>query len=465
MWGVKMGNARSPAYPADLSAFSQHTVLSARRARAYNTGSMINAQADLFYRFGVALVVGFLIGLEREHSAEDRKRTIFAGVRTFSLLALSGCAAALIGDLSGSPWPLAAIIISIGALIVSGYVNLSRNGQFGGTSEVAAFIALFCGMLAYWNYIALTAAIAVTTTVLLSLKPAMQNFAQRVSNQDVYATLKFAVITAIVLPILPNRSFGPPPFDALNAYNIWLMVVFISGISFTGYILMQLVSARRGISLTGFLGGLVSSTAVTLSLAQRSNSQPALTATFALAITVAWITMFLRIIVAVAALNVTLLQAVWLPLAATAGGLTIVAIILFLRESEHNQQEFSLVNPFELRPALTFGLFYAGVLLISRTAQLYFGDTGIFVSSAIAGLTDVNAITLSMAELSRQTDGLPVNTAAFAVLLAALANTLAKTGMVYAAGGPAMRKSIIPTVAVSTLVMGTFLVLIQLGIV
>ncbi len=419
---------------------------------------MLSAQADLFYRFGVALVVGFLIGLEREHAAEGRQRAIFAGVRTFSLLSLAGCTAALLSDLSGSPWLLAAAFVSIGALIVTGYVNLSRSGQFGGTSEVAAFIALFCGALAYWNYIALTAAIAVATTVLLSLKPAMRNFAQRLSTQDVYATLKFAVITAIVLPVLPNRTFGPPPFDALNPYNIWLMVVFISGISFTGYVLMQLVNPRRGIPLTGLLGGLVSSTAVTLSLSARSRQQPELTPTIALAITLAWITMFLRVLVAVAAVNSGLLFAVWPPMLSGAVALAAYALLLFLRRAEDNQQEVSLINPFELGPALTFGAFYGLILLVARAAQLYFGDTGLLVSGALAGLTDVNAITLTMAELSRQVGGIPYETAAGAIILAVLANTLTKTVMVFVAGGPSIRKAILPTAVLSLIVLGAFIV-------
>jgi uncharacterized membrane protein (DUF4010 family) len=428
--------------------------------QAYNATIMLSAQADLFYRFGVALVVGFLIGLEREHAAEDRKRAIFAGVRTFSLLSLAGCTAALLSELSGSPWLLVAAFISIGSLIVAGYINLSRSGQFGGTSEVAAFIALFCGMLAYWNYIALTAAIAVATTVLLSLKPAMRNFAQRLSNQDVYATLKFAVITAIVLPILPNRTFGPPPLDALNPYNIWLMVVFISGISFTGYVLMQVVNPRRGIPLTGLLGGLVSSTAVTLSLSARSRQQPELTTTITLAITLAWITMFLRVLVAVAAINVPLLLTIWLPLLAGAAAPAVYALVLYLQRMETNQQDVvTLVNPFELGPALTFGGFYALILLVARSAQLYFGDTGILVSGALAGLTDVNAITLTMAELSGRTGGLPIQTAANAIILAVLANTLTKSVLVFVAGGPAIRKAILPTAALSLLVLGTFVVL------
>ena len=424
--------------------------------RAYNATMMLSAQADLFYRFGVALVVGFLIGLEREHAAEDRKRAIFAGVRTFSLLSLAGCTAALLSELSGSPWLLVAAIISIGSLIVAGYINLSRSGQFGGTSEIAAFIALFCGALAYWNYIALTAAIAVATTVLLSLKPAMRNFAQRLSNQDVYATLKFAVITAIVLPILPNRTFGPPPFDALNPYNIWLMVVFISGISFTGYILMQVVNPQRGIPLTGLLGGLVSSTAVTLSLAARSRQQPELTTTVTLAITLAWITMFLRVMVAVAAINVPLLLTIWPSMTAGATALAIYALVLYRQRMNTNQQEVTLVNPFELGPALTFGGFYALILLVARTAQLYFGDTGVLASGALAGLTDVNAITLTMAELSRQSGGVPIPTAAGAIILAVLANTLAKSVLVFIAGGPAIRKAILPTALLSIIVLGAY---------
>jgi uncharacterized membrane protein (DUF4010 family) len=222
------------------------------------------------------------------------------------------------------------------------------------------------------------------------------------------------------------------------------MVVFISAISFMGYVLMKVINVRNGITLTGVLGGLVSSTAVTLGFGRRSKGESALSAHFALAITAAWAVMFLRVLVQIGALNRPLLAIVWLPLLIAAAVLALYAAFLYMRHKDDSTQEVSLVNPFELRPALTFGAIYALILLVSRAAQIYFGEIGIYVSSVLAGLADVNAITLSMAELSRQEEGLELMVAAEAVVLAALSNTVVRTAMVFVTGSTGLRRYMLP---------------------
>lgn len=418
---------------------------------------MLTVQADLFYRFGAALFIGILIGVERERAAGMRDMRLFAGVRTISLVSLAGCAGGLLSDIMGSPWPLIAVILSMGALIVAAYMRLSGDGS---TSEVAAFIALLCGALCYWQYISLAAAIAVVTTMLLSFKVEMHSFVRRLSTEDLYSVFKFAAITAIILPILPDQSFGPPPFDALNPYKIWLMVVFISAISFMGYVLMKIVNVRHGIALTGLLGGLVSSTAVTLSFGRRSREQPDLGAHFAIGITTAWAIMFLRVLVQIGVLNVALLGVLWLPLLAAALVLIGYAAFLYMRRRDDSTEEVTLANPFELKPALTFGALYALILLISSAAQLYFGNIGLYISSVFAGLADVNAITLSMAELSRQSDDISLELAAEAVVLAVLSNTIVRSVMVFVTGSSSLRRFMLPTVILAivvTVVVATWL--------
>lgn len=415
---------------------------------------MFSDQATLFYRFGVALFIGILIGLEREHAAEDRDKQLFAGVRTFALLALVGCTSALLSHILQSPWPLVVVFLGLSILLGVAYFVLSRSGDIGGTTEVAAVLTFLCGALAYWEYLALSTAIAVTATVLLSLKRTMHDFAQQIGAEDVYATLKFATIAAIVLPVLPNQSFGPPPFDALNPYRIWLMVVFISGISFAGYVLMQLINPSRGIGLTGLLGGLVSSTAVTLGFTQRSREVRSLAGPFALAITLAWAVMFVRVIGQLAVLNPTLLQDVWLPLAAAALALVAYSGLLYWRRPGDDGEEVDLANPFQLRPALTFGALYAFVLLISRAGEIYFGRSGIYVSSILAGLADVNAITISMAELSGKSGDIEIQTASTAVILAVISNTVVKTILVMAGGSARMRRMIVPSAIIAISVTG-----------
>jgi uncharacterized membrane protein (DUF4010 family) len=404
--------------------------------------------ADLFYRFGVALLLGMLIGIEREHSRTHLGNKMFAGVRTFALMSLAGCMAAFIGDLLNSPIFLAVVLIVLGVWIALAYVTIARLGQVGITTEVSALVAVLAGVFCYLDYIVLASAIAVTTTLLLSLKPALHSFATALSREDVYATLKFAVISIIVLPLLPNQSFGPPPFDVLNPYRIWLMVVFISGISFAGYVLMKIVSMSSGIGLTGLLGGLVSSTAVTLSLSQRSKAQAAYVRSFALAVVAAWVVMFPRVLFQVGIINANLLQVVLAPLAIMGVALLLYVGLLFRTRRENHEDPVEVENPFELRPAFAFGLLYGVILLISRGAEIYFGNTGIYISSIIAGVADVNAITLTMAELSHPLGDLEPGVASHAILLAIMSNTVVKTILVFSAGSRALLRLVTPALLI-----------------
>jgi len=280
--------------------------------------------------------------------------------------------------------------------------------------------------------------------VLLSAKIELDRFVQRITREDVYATLKFAAITALVLPVLPNRTFGPPPLDVLNPFKIWLMVVLISGISFLGYLLIKLVGPRQGIGLTGLLGGLVSSTGVTLSFAQRSQSEGGLAKPLALGIMVAWSVMFARVVVEVAVLYAALLRALWIPLLAAASVGVGYCLYLYFSQRTERKEEVAFSNPFQLGPAVKFGLIYAVILLVSRAAQMYLGDTGLYVSSIAAGLADVDAITLSMAQLSRAPSGVDTGIAARAVVLATMANTAVKGGVVLTSGARALRRVLWP---------------------
>ncbi len=401
-------------------------------------------QVDLFYRFGVALIIGILVGLEREYAHGGPGEESFAGVRTFALMGLVGCTAALVAEVLAAPWAFIGIILLLGAFIAVAYFVSASHGEIGLTTEVAALVTILTGALCYWGYLALAAAIAVATTVLLSLKLEMRTFVQRITREDIYATLKFAVITAIVLPVLPNRTFGPPPLDVLNPYKIWLMVVFISGIGFLGYVLIKVVGSRQGIGLTGLLGGLVSSTAVTLSFAQRSQEEAELAKPFTLAIMVAWTIMFSRVLVEVAVLNIALLQVLWLPMAASAAAGLAYCAYLYFSERTDKEGDVAFSNPFELGPAVKFGLIYAAILLLSKAAQTYLGDTGVYFSSIIAGLADVDAITISMAEFSSTAGGVDMSTAVRAIVLAAMSNTVVKGGIVLTSGAPAMRRTLLP---------------------
>lgn len=403
-------------------------------------------QADVLYRFAIALAIGLLVGLQREyaHHQSGEKTELFAGARTFPLLALLGCAAAFLAAEADSIWPLVASFLVVGGMIVAVYAVTAWRGNVGMTSEVAALLTVVVGALTYYGQFVSVLALGVAMMALLALRVEFHRLAGRMTREDVLATLKFGIITAVILPVVPNRSLGAPPFDVLNPYKIWLMVVLISGISFIGYLLIKIVGTKRGIGITGFLGGLVSSTAVTLSFSQRSQKSGPLAKAFAVAVTVAWTTMFARVIVEVAVVNRGLLGYVWVPMASAGVAGLAYAVTLFFRQSSTDEEGMDFSNPFELRPALSFGALYAVILLVSRVAQTQFGDGGVYVSSVLAGLTDVDAITLSMAELSQPGGELELGVASRAVTLAAMSNTVVKAGIVLSTGSSGLKKAMLP---------------------
>ncbi len=400
-------------------------------------------QTDLFLRFGAAIAISFMIGLQREFAKGGKKRSLAAGERTYALLGLVGCLAAMAADELTSPLAFLIVLLLVGFYLSIAYFISASSGRIGLTSEVAAVIAVLIGSLCYWGYLALAVAIGIATTTILSLKVEANKLAQTLTEGDISAALQLAIISAIVLPVLPNQSFFPVPFDVLNPFKIWLMVVFISGISFLGYVAIKIAGPERGIGITGFLGGLVSSTAVTLSFSERSNRDVDLAKPFALAITVAWTVMFPRILVEVGVVNPELLKVVWIPIvAAGTVGLIYCGYLYFSqRAAEKGDVEFS--NPFDLASAIKFGILYGIVLLVSRAAEYYLGDTGLFLSSIVSGVADVDAITLSVAELTR-TGGLDLGIASRAIVIAAMSNTVVKGGIAIVGGSMALRKAILP---------------------
>jgi uncharacterized membrane protein (DUF4010 family) len=402
-------------------------------------------ELDLFFRFGVALILGILVGLQREFAFEETDEGLFAGVRTFALIGLLGCTGAFLSDLMASPWPFIVVLLVVGSFVTVTYFVSATRGKIGLTTEVAVILTLLAGALVYMEQLILGVALVVTMTVLLSIKVEARRFVSHMTREDIFAALKFAVVAAIVLPILPNQVFGPPPFDVFNPNTIWLLVVFISGISFVGYVLNKLMGPEKGIGLTGFLGGLVSSTAVTLNFSQRSRENRLLARPFALAILIAWTVMFSRVLVQVAVVNPNLLSFLWLPMGASIfAGLGYCVYLFFAQRYDEDREGMEFTNPFELWPAIQFGLLFALILFISRAAQVYLDDVGLYISSLFSGIADVNAITLSMAELSRGIGELDPRTASRAIVLATVANTFAKGIIILVAGSWSLKFVILP---------------------
>lgn len=416
-------------------------------------------QTNLFFRFGVALFIGILVGLQREFAFHKEDKELPAGVRTFALMSLVGASGAFISDILNSPWPFVGIFLSISFVVMGNYFIQAWRGDIGLTTEAAAILTTLAGALVYWEYIQIGVALAVVTTTLLSLKLELHTFARHLTQADIISTLKFAVITAIVLPILPNKSYGPEPFNLFNPYTIWLLVVLISAISFTGYVLIKIAGPRKGIGLTGILGGLVSSTAVTLNFTQQSRTHQELSRPFAMAILLAWSIMFPRMLIIVAALNGELAQRLLVPLMVLVFiGLVYCAYLYYSARVTPQTKQVTFVNPFELGPAIKFGLLFSVILLISKAAKIYFGDAGLYLASLLSGLADVDAITLSVARLTQGVAPLSLATAMRAVLIAATANTVVKGGVVLISGSAQLRRAILPGFALITLAAVGFVI-------
>jgi uncharacterized membrane protein (DUF4010 family) len=394
------------------------------------------------WQFGAALGLGMLIGLERQRTRGDEQT--FAGVRTFSLVSLFGAIAVYAGEQSGLPWMVALVFLAVAALVVVSFNVTAKRGDIGATTEVSVLITFFVGCLCTWDEVGVAGAIVVVTMLLLSLKGWLHDLAKRIEPSDVEATLKFAIITLIVLPLVPNTNFGPEGLEVINPYKTWLMVVLIAGLNFIGYILVKMLGREHGLGITGLLGGLVSSTAVTLSFSQRSRVEPNLSHVLALAILLAWTVMFFRVVVEVGVVNFPLAKSLALGMLLMGAVSLGICLLLWRRGRSNEKAELeSGSNPFELGDAIKFGGLFAVVIFVASAAQVYFGDTGLYIAGALAGLTDVDAIALSMANLARQ-DPASSDAAARTIVIAVISNTMVKCIMTIWLGAPSMRRTMIP---------------------
>jgi len=406
-------------------------------------------ELDTAWQFGVALGLGMLIGLEREQTRREQR--IFAGVRTFALVALLGATSVYGGQQAEIPWVVVPVFLAVMAVVVAAYYVTAQSGEIGATTEVSLLLTFFIGAMCTWGEVAVAGAVAVATMLLLALKGWLHNLAQRIEPSDVEATLKFAIITLIVLPLVPNTNYGPEGLEVINPYKTWLMVVLIAGLNFFGYILVKVVGREHGLGITGLLGGLVSSTAVTLSFSQRSRTEPDLAPVLALAILLAWTVMFFRVVVEVGVVNPPLAKDLALGMLLMGGVSLAICFLLWRRGRSTEKAEVeSGSNPFELGDAIKFGGLFAVVIFVASAAQAYFGDTGLYLAGALAGLTDVDAIALSMANLAQQ-DPTMSSSAARTIVIAVISNTMVKCGMVIWLGAATMRRTMIPITVVLAL--------------
>jgi uncharacterized membrane protein (DUF4010 family) len=368
---------------------------------------------------------------------------LFGGVRTFALIALLGALGAYMERELDQTWLIVAAFIAVSALVIMSYATTAARGELGITTEISALLAFIAGALCGWDKVAVASVATVVSLLLLTLKDFLHGLARRVELTDVEATLQFAVISVIILPLLPNETFGPPPIDVINPYKIWLMVVLIAGLNFLGYVLVKVLGGEHGFIVTGMLGGLVSSTAVTLSFSQRSRRDPAMSNPFVLAIVVAWTIMFIRVIVMVALVNWEMARGLALVLGWVAAAGLVVSLLLWRRSRSHETGVVTAgANPFELGEAIKFGLLFGVVTVAAKAAEAYLGAAGLYLAGAVAGLTDVDAISLSMANLARTSPQI-LTIAQRTIVIAVIANTLVKCAMAAFMGAPALRRTII----------------------
>ena len=379
---------------------------------------------DIVLKFLIALAIGALIGIERERKQVNKSE--FAGIRTFVLIALMGILSAYINEF----YPNFLVISFLGLIVLVGLsymVSTRETGDIGITTEVVALLTFILGALCYTDDgIKIATIFAIIITALLAAKSYIHKFVRKISEKELINTLKFLIIAFVILPLLPDQTMGP--LDVFNPYQIWLVVVFISAISYAGYVMMKLVGAERGLGLTGIVGGLVSSTAVTTAMASRVKESEFIMGAAVFATVIASSMMFLRILFEVLVINPDLVSLLMVPMLSM-GILGIALGVLAWKTTKVKEvgEEIKFKNPFSLRPALLFGVLFLVILFMSKIADIYFGSSGLYVASIISGVADVDAITISMALLAKTT--ISQDVAVTAITIAAISNTVMKFGI------------------------------------
>jgi len=387
----------------------------------------------------VSACLGALIGLIRQWGDQhEQEAKEFAGLRTHALWSVLGCVSGYAGG-KQEPYVLIAAMVGVAAHLIFPVLGRRDRQPPGSTSFAEALLTLLCGALVAWGETRAAVLIAALTMVVLGSKKPIHSWARELTTADIRGTLQFVAITGVILPLVPNRPLGP--LDAFNPYSTWLMVVIISGLGFAGYVAIRVLGTRSGILLTGIFGGLASSTASTLAFSRRSRESPALSEHYALAVVAACTIMLPRVLLAVGIVNPELAVHLVTPFAIMAvPGLAFVTWVWIRRRPAHRPGDTpALGNPLGLLTAMKFAALYALIAFLVRVFRAQGWTDGLLPLSFVSGLTDLDAIALSLAR--EGTDG-HATTAAHAVTVAAVANTLLKAGLAVALGSPGLRRRI-----------------------
>ncbi|WP_029522002.1 MgtC/SapB family protein [Persephonella sp. KM09-Lau-8] len=409
---------------------------------------------ELLFKIIFSMAAGLLIGLEREHRT---KTEIFAGIRTFPLISLLGMLSGLIFD---KYWD-GILYFTFGAIALLAIINYYMEYQkdIGSTTEIATFIAFIIGLLIYYEHYYIAAFLSVATTGLLALKRTLEGFAKNISEEDLFAIIKFVLVTVVIYPLLPDKSYGP--FSAINPRNIWEMVVLVSVIDFIAYIILRWKGTRT-LWITGVIGGMISSTAVSYELAKLSKRYSAVVYSAFFGIVLAWLIMNFRVLILAGIINFNISMILALPLVLLSLIYIVVLGFIFFRKKEdirkNSQQEIPFSNPFQISSALQFGLIYGVILFATKALNYYLGTKGVFIASFLSGVIDVDAITLSLSNMAKQ-GSIENIIAAKSIMLAVVSNSIFKYLYIFLFGNKTLVKEM-ALITVITIVLGMVYLLI-----
>ncbi len=401
------------------------------------------ALSTTFMDLAIAAGLGLLVGLQKE-----RADSPLAGLRTFGLVCLAGAVAAIIGDMT-TWWVIVGGLLAVAALMVAGnLVILHAEGRDdpGQTTEVAVILTYLIGSLVIVGAREVAIVLGASTAILLHLREELHTWVDRLSDRDVRAIMQFVVISLVILPVLPDRTYGP--YDVLNPRQVWWMVVLIVGLNLAGYASFRLFGAHAGTALAGILGGVVSSTATTISYARQTATEKSREAVAVLVVWIASGVVFVRVMLEISAVAPAFLPTAAGPLSVMLGVFLALTLLRWRSGTSPGEIPLEPGNPSELKPAILFGALYAAVLLAVAAAEDFLGETGLYAAAALSGLTDVDAITLSTSRLV-STGRIDPSTGWRLILLGSLSNLVFKLGMAATLGSRGFARRLGTLVAVA----------------
>ncbi|MCP4706943.1 MAG: MgtC/SapB family protein [candidate division Zixibacteria bacterium] len=370
-------------------------------------------------RFFIALALSFLIGLERESSGKTKEGRIIAGVRTYSIIGIFGFGCAWLSDV-GVTWAVPVGLLALSALALSGYQTKVKTGRFGWTSEIMALLTFVIGALCLLGDIWVPMALGIIGTFLLSEKSKLENYVKHLDQTEFLAVIKFLLVALIILPVLPDREY----FEfQLNPRKTWQIVVLVSSVGFIGYYLSKKFGHKVGLWLSGLLGGIVSSTAVTIAVARVAHQSPEKGVTALQASILASSVMYLRIMALIWILRPDFLHFIWWKGLALFGIGAVLAVTTTEKSSNNNNNSIkTLQNPFEIKPAMIFAVLFVILSVATVLVEKFYGDVGLLVLAGIIGITDIDPFILSLINQTVHVETLM----SMAILLSMMSNTLAK---------------------------------------